>query len=133
MRSLLRDSPLAIGVMALICGCGGSATSVEPADDSTVGFLVDRTGKSWNIRHAIDEYGMVPGDFQFGLGPDAIRPVNDPQFLTESDEAYPEADETFLVIGAEFDGEARAYPLHILRQREVVNEFVQDAHVAVAY
>lgn len=53
------------------------------------------------------------------LGIDAIAPVYDPVFAT-ADEAQV-ADEE-LVIGIELEGEAKAYPITVLRFREMVND-----------
>lgn len=53
------------------------------------------------------------------LGRDSIRPVYDPQFAAAA-QAPLEDDE--LVIGIELEGEAKAYPITVLRIREMVND-----------
>ena len=50
---------------------------------------------------------------------DAIRPVYDPEFATV-EEAPLDDDE--LIIGISLEGEAKAYPITVLRSREMVND-----------
>ncbi len=53
--------------------------------------------------------------------------------LSPGDEGYPSDDDDFLVIGVNLNGFTRAYPIYIMRWKEVANEQFGDAHVAVAY
>jgi hypothetical protein len=50
---------------------------------------------------------------------DAIAPVYDPRFVQATD-APLKADE--LIIGIAWSGEAKAYPITVLRSREMVND-----------
>jgi hypothetical protein len=50
---------------------------------------------------------------------DAIRPVYDPEFVPAG-EAPLDPDE--LILGVAWDGEAKAYPITVLRSREMVND-----------
>jgi hypothetical protein len=63
---------------------------------------------------------------------DAIPAVDDPQFLTasEADDFY---DPEELVIGVEFDGDARAYSIPYLSNREIVNDVVGGVKIAVTW
>ena len=94
--------------------------------------IVDRTGKEWDITHAVSEYGFTADGFQFGIGPYAIPPIIDPLFLSPGDPGYPSDNETFEVLGVEIDGDARAYPITLMK-REVVDDWFGDTAVAVAY
>jgi len=96
-------------------------------------FIKDNTGKSWNVTHAVNEYGFIPQQFQFGLGPFAIRPILDPKMLDPGESGYPGDSEGFLVIGSTLNGETRAYPLDVLSRHEVADEKFDTVHVAVAY
>jgi len=53
------------------------------------------------------------------IGLDGIRPVYEPQFVAAAD-APLEDDE--LIIGVSLEGEAKAYPITVLRFREMVND-----------
>jgi hypothetical protein len=60
----------------------------------------------------------IPGWNQL-LSFDAIRPVYDPHFISPED-ANLQEDE--LIMGVAWDGEAKAYPVSVLRSREMVND-----------
>lgn len=65
-----------------------------------------------------------PKEFQHGIGKDRIRSIDDPKFAKPGDSALTEVgigDETD-VIGFVYNGVARAYPLFIIDQAEVVND-----------
>ena len=50
---------------------------------------------------------------------DAIRPVYNPEFATVEDAPL---DDDELIIGISLKGEAKAYPITVLRSREMVND-----------
>ncbi|MFQ5602739.1 MAG: hypothetical protein ACE5HS_05670 [bacterium] len=109
-------------------------TPGEPVEtDTTKIFIVDRTGKRWEISHAVHKYGFVPEKFEFGLGPNAIPPILEPKMLRPGQPGYPDASSTFLVLGTSFEEDARAYSIQKLGLNEVANEKFSDVHVAVAY
>ena len=66
------------------------------------------------------------------LPPDAIPSIDDPQFydVNEADQEY-HPDE--LVLGVEFGGDARAYPIGLLARHEIVNDTVGGQPIAVTY
>jgi hypothetical protein len=74
-----------------------------------------------------DEYRIVTL-----LPPDAIPSIDDPQFydVSDADQEY-HPDE--LVLGVEFDGDARAYPIGLLARHEIVNDTVGGRPIAVTY
>jgi hypothetical protein len=96
-------------------------------------FIVDRTGKKWDVTFAKEKYGMEPSNFQYGLGPNAIKPVLNPVMLSPGDEGYPDPSETFLVVGVQFNGHTRAYPLKYIISHEIVDERFDQDFVAVGY
>jgi hypothetical protein len=63
---------------------------------------------------------------------DAIPAIDNPNFLSvdEADNQY-EPDE--LVIGVEFDGDARAYSIPLLSSHEIVNDIVGGRKIAVTW
>jgi hypothetical protein len=96
-------------------------------------FIIDYTGKRWDVTHAVNEYGFVADQFQFGLGPFAIRPILNPEMLSPGDAGYPASDESMRVIGTSLNGSVRAYPLHILISHEIADEKFGNIYVAVGY
>lgn len=95
--------------------------------------IVDRTGKAWDITHGVNELGLEPERFQYGLGPFAITPIVDPDMLTPGDQDYPDLSETTRVIGLERSGEARAYPISVLRRHEIADDVIAGEALAVGY
>jgi hypothetical protein len=106
----------------------------EPdTSDTNKIFIRDRTGKEWDVTHAVNEYDFDAKRFQYGLGPFAIQPILDPQFLSPKDPDFDSVNENELVIGTVINGVARAYPLSILRSHEIVDEKFNRTYVAVGY
>jgi hypothetical protein len=96
-------------------------------------FLTDLTGKRWDITHAVKVYGMRPENFRYGLGPNAIRPITDPEMISPGEPGYPDDTATLDIIGTNIAGDARAYPVHPLGGHEVVDDVVGGEPVAVIY
>ncbi len=97
-------------------------------------IITDRTGKSWDVTHAL-RYGLVPSGYQFGLGPYAIQPIVNPQMLSPGHPNYPSDSSDFPVLGVSLSGFIRAYPTwdSALTWHEVANEVFGETHVAVAF
>ena len=58
-------------------------------------------------------------NFAFSLGFDSITPIYSPEFLPAADAAL---DDQELVLGIAWEGEAKAYPISVLRFREMVDD-----------
>ncbi len=61
---------------------------------------------------------------------DGIRPIYDPQFVPW-DQAIIDPEE--LVMGVAINGDARAYPVGVLRSREMVNDVVGGTPVLITW
>lgn len=96
-------------------------------------FIVDQSGKSWDITHAVNKYGFIADQFQYGIGPFAIPPIQNPDFFSPGESGYPGDEETFLMMGVMINDEERGYPLNTMSRHEVVDEVFISTHVAVAY
>jgi hypothetical protein len=96
-------------------------------------IIEDRTGKRWDVTHAENKYGLKAERFQFGLGPNAIPPILNPEFLSPGEVGYPASDQTFLVIGTALNNDPRAYAISDLIRHEVAEELFDSTYVAVAY
>lgn len=105
----------------------------EKSEDDTRVFIVDNTGKKWDVTHAQEKYGMDPEKFQFGLGPFAIKPILNPRMLAPGDKDYPDDSEEFLMIGIKLNGEARSYGISVLSYSEIADDRFGDTYVAAAY
>jgi hypothetical protein len=63
---------------------------------------------------------------------DAIPAIDNPQFLT-ADEADEEYAPDELILGVEFNGDARAYSINLLSSHEIVNDTVGDVKISVTW
>ena len=79
-------------------------------------------------------YGLQPARYQFGLGPNAIPPLNNVEMIGPGEFGYPTSNANFMVLGVELNGIARAYPTWTaLAHNEVANEVFAGSHVAAAF
>ncbi len=124
-------------LLGIVAGCTTGADEIagagDVAEEGDKIFITDRSGKSWEVSHAKEAYGLQPELFQFGLGPDAIRPINNARFHEPGDAGYPGSEETFLVLATRISDDARAYRITTMSRNEVANEVFGDNHVAPAY
>lgn len=95
----------------------GTPQSQNPSGGEESTSASDEPGSSVQINKRIDD----PNEYSFPqLIPfDGIRPVYDPQFVSAQD--APLFDDE-LVIGIALEDEAKAYPITVLRVREMVND-----------
>ena len=126
---------LGLTLLALLAlsSCDDTDTDTGPIIIGDRILIQDRSGKQWDITYAVTELQMSADLFNYGLGPDAIRPVIDPQFSLPGDEDYPPDDALFLVLGVTVAGENRAYRINQLSRREVVDDAVGEVAFVAAY
>jgi len=124
---------LACFSLALLCSaCEFSDTQVDEQPVQRV-FIIDQSGKQWDITQAVVRYGFTRDGFKFGLGPFTVTPLILPPFLAEGDSAYPDAGDGFAVIGVSRLGDARAYRLSDLVDVEVADDVIGGQPVAVVH
>ena len=123
-------------ILSVSSSCDNQNVSGSPAivieEDEQI-FIKDQTGKVWEITHAVKQYGFSPGVFRNGLGPYAIAPIGNPEFLDPGNKGFPTASESFLVIGTTINDMTRAYSLRDLYTHEIVNDEFDSTYVAVGY
>jgi hypothetical protein len=103
------------------------------SSDTSKIFIIDQTGKKWDVTHAVNQYDFQPERFEYGLGPYAIRPILEPQFLSPGDDGYDSIRDDALIVGTEINGIARAYPLYIMWKHEIVDDRFDNKLAAVGY
>ncbi len=97
---------------------GESKTAGSALPDPTAAPITESTsGNNPQINRRVN----VPENLHVNwlLPWDAIRPVYDPEFATAGEAPL---DNEELVIGISLEGEAKAYPITVLRFREMVND-----------
>lgn len=96
-------------------------------------YITDRTNKEWEISYAVYFYNMEAQNWQNGLGPHAIKPINVPEMLSPGDQDYPAESFDERIVGINIDGDARAYPISALTTHHVVNDSVGGFPLSVIY
>jgi hypothetical protein len=130
---------LGVGLIAVSVWTACTTVVPEFEDDTKIAvandtiFLIDQTGKAWDITLAVKKFGLRPEEFQFGVGPFSILPIIDPVMLSPGDRGYPGPDERDLVIATTIGGDSRAYKIGDLNSHEVVDDTFGDVHVAVGW
>ena len=113
-----------LGFSLLLVACAQTADSINtPTQEDPNGAdnLRSSTGEKY------DNYEIVTV-----LPRDAIQAIDNPQFITpeEANETY---DDDELILGVEFNGDARAYSIPLLSSHEIVNDTVGGVKLAVTW
>lgn len=90
--------------------------------------MVEETIEPSLINPRVTDFEAYPPPRLLGL--DGIAPIYEPRFTGASD-APLEDDE--LVIAIELDGQAKAYPISVLRFREMVNDELAGWPILVSW
>jgi hypothetical protein len=114
-----------IGCAAVVLAASAGATVVEK--DGRV-FLVDQTGENWDITQATS-IGFEPGNFEFGIGRYAFKPLGEADWLTHEWRKVFD----FRVIGIANGGDAHAYAVDKLARHETANTVLASKPVLSAY
>ncbi len=77
---------------------------------------------------SVDRDAILAG----GPDRDGIASVDSPRFVSPQEAARWVRDE-HAVVGVEIDGDARAYPIHLIEHHQIVNDRFGDERIAVAY
>ena len=139
-KGLVISAILALGIAV---GCsqqdGMAATVVPDTAPTTVADTTATNAPVLPAPTAVESATATESDSPSGQ-PRARRipqrgrgfvPLDDPTFLTAHETEYFGDEE--LVLGVEFAGEARAYPVRMLRYHHVVNDTVRGEPLLVTY
>lgn len=99
---------------------------VEKRGEST--FLVDQKGERWDITQAVS-IGFDPYHFEFGIGRNAFRPLDDNHWYPDTRHQY----RGMRVIGIAGENESHAYAVGTLRQHETANTFLGGDAIVAGY
>jgi hypothetical protein len=133
-RKLKKTSRLALIALGLIAACVPAATqSIEVPtqlpNEAVENPLSDSASTSASPTATVDlRLGNIP--FLPLLPRDAIRPVYEPDFVEASDSPLQEDE---LVMGVAIQGEAKAYPVTVLRFREMVDDELGGLPILVSW
>ncbi len=115
---------VAIALVAVACGSGSQVANAvdRQLDDESVGRL--------SSLRATGVGAFDPDSYTGTLPRDAIVPVYEPSFVSPDEiELWPNE----LVMGVEINGESHAYPIGLMRIREMVNDEVGGVPILVSW
>lgn len=135
---------IATAITVLATACGVAAQSAPPARVSTdtdtptatidgpVGTPSQPGPASVDSAVAINPRIDDPNDYVFSpLIPfDGIRPIYNPEFANADEAGLADQE---LVMGVSIDGQAKAYPITVLRSREMVNDELGGIPILVTW
>lgn len=115
-------------ILLVAAACGReTAVSDEATATDTDSFRPSSIDTERLPAERYDQYEIVTL-----LPRDAIPAIDDPQFISAA-EADVDYDPDELVIGVEFNGDARAYSIPFLSRHEIVNDTVGGEKIAVTW
>lgn len=108
-----------VGISLLLAACAQQLENPQPEQ------AADQAISSTGERYA--DYNIITV-----LPRDAIPAIDDPKFVSvsEADEQYQDNE---LILGVEFNGDARAYSVPLLSSHEIVNDTVGGVKIAVTW
>ena len=91
-------------------------------------FLRDRRGEKWDISQAVS-IGFNPYKFEFGLGRNAFKPLDD-SHLRNASNTVPRR---LRILGVTGESGSKAFSVKKLGGHEIANSFIDDTPIAAAY
>ena len=123
-----------ISLTLLISACGaptntdGATLSLEQSQNRSAPPDSPATSSQIDTSRSIDDENYPPVNFLLHF--DSILPIYEPEFVAMEDS--PLRDEE-LVIAVSIDGESKAYPITVLRFREMVNDEIAGTPILVSW
>jgi len=145
IRIVKRKTNILLFATGLLVACAPAATqnSVAPhTDTQTPEKPSTATGEATDTDTAEATQVATPTSTESGgsrfddfifqplLPFDAIRPIYEPQFVTGDEAPF---DQEELVMGVAIQGEAKAYPVSVLRFREMVDDELGGLPILVTW
>ena len=115
--------------------CGSSLTDAEapasaPIPDSAINVIDEAALDDFARLASSQERVYDERFFNQVVPPDAIIPIYEPKFVGQGEiEIWPGE----MVMGVEINGEAHAYPIGLMRKREIVNDVVGGVPILVTW
>lgn len=131
LRKLSKFALIGVGLLAACTPAAGLSTPVVSPDstnsiaDSPIGSDASSAAQTPTVDLNLSNIPFVPL-----LPRDGIAPVYDPEFV--SAETSPLHDDE-LIMGVAIEGEAKAYPVTVLRFREMVNDELAGLPILVTW
>jgi len=121
-------SACAIAVALFLATALGRAAEGPPGAGTPDGGVAPQTINGLRLVPLLVKAELVRAG---GPARDQIKAVDDPQFVTPEQATWVVGDTP--VIGIELNGEARAYPVHLMERHQIVNDVLAGVPIAVSY
>lgn len=112
-------------LMILLVACAGTNSSATVLDTPTPNTAPQSLSSPTQLPGNLDTVTFIDDDREYTIRQliprDGILPIYEPEFVSASESGY-NPDE--LVMGVEINGDSRAYPVGLLRSREMVNDVI---------
>ena len=134
MRTIGAKGAVLMLSMALIAACGAPAgPALSPAGDLDTSSVPTATSTPTELSPSSTPTPTATPRSSVRVGQrfTGFIPLDDPPHVAAADADYL-SDDT-LVLGLEWGGEARAYPVHMVRSPHIVNETVGGTPLLVTY
>ena len=128
-RPLVLIFALTFLLSLLLSACSGASTPPdELSSDRSATPDSPATSSLIDTNQPIDDENYPPVNFLLHF--DSILPIYEPEFVGAEDAPLREEE---LVIALSIDGEAKAYPITVLRFREMVNDELAGTPILVSW
>lgn len=124
---LISTLKISLSMFLFLLSLASSTAATVEEEEGRV-YIVDRTGERWDITMAVS-IGYDPDRFEFGIGRDAFKTLDDRHWTTNPESSDP----AMRVIGVARRGEAHAYSVGKLRYHETANTRVGSQAIVVGY
>ncbi len=125
MKQILKGLILLLGLQ-LLGGCSSPLSSDEEKEVDNLGVMV-------KVNRAGELYTVKPSKITIGLGfRGNVPPITRPEFVSSSEISHFLSDDE-AVIGLEYEGIQKAFPVKIMRWHQVANDSVNEKPIIITY
>ncbi len=123
-----RQIPCILVVSSVVFFTAASLAAAFVVHKEGKAYIKDQTGELWEVTQA-QSIGFEPERFQYGIGRNAFRPLDDSNLKDDVTSALKNP----RVIGITDGSEARAYSIPKLKYHEIANTRIGGRSVVAGY
>ncbi len=147
-RKLLIPAATLLGLVAVACGTGAPAELTSGAlpdsdntqqaagrSDGSALAAIDPDGEDdfsapFDLLNPTGQKTVDPGQYRKLIARDVIVPVYEPNYVGPEEANLVDRE---LVMGVEVNGEAKAFPIGLIRNREIVNDTIGGVPLVITW
>ena len=124
--------PVLLVLALLLTACAGSVAAPSITAEQTQPATPTKPSSPTATQRTPPPTATQAPEYRWSqlLGRDDIRPIYKPEFVPAADAGYADGE---LVMGVEIDGRAKAYPVGLLNEREMVNDELAGIPILVTW